>query len=96
MYIVLELTRQSILSLIVVGIFIALFIRIGLGLRKYNEMPAVVILCGALTSIALLYFQKHPETIDMLEDHPILALIGVFVAGAMLVYHILKKQKTND
>ena len=86
------LSRQGLLSLLVTGIFIGLLITIGTRLRKYNEIAAVLVLCGSISALALLYFQKHPETIDMLEDHPVLTVIGICISVGMLIYRVLKSR----
>ena len=93
MYILLELTGKSLLPLLAALIFLALFVKIGLGLEKYNERIAVVVLCGSISMIALLYFYRHPEKLDELADHPNLTVIGVCVSGVILGYHLLKKGK---
>lgn len=85
------MTKQSLLSLLVVGMFIALFITIGTKLKGYGEIGAVVVLCGSLTALSLLYIQKHPETLDMLENHPTLTLVGVTISVVVLISRLFKK-----
>ena len=87
----LMMTRQKLEILLVCGIFIALFITLGMKLRKHNEIVAVIVLCGSLTALFLLYVQRHPEVLDMLENHPTLTLLGLIISVGILVYRLFIK-----
>jgi len=89
--VILSMEREGVLVLLTLGIFIALFLSFGIRWKKHNELPALLVFCGALTLLAVLYLDRHADILDRLENHPKLTVLGVIIAGAGLLYRLFRK-----
>ena len=83
--------RQILKIALTIGVFIASLITFAKKSKKYNEPVPIIIFSGSLAALTLLYLEKNPEALDLIDEHPGLTLVGVIISFSLLFYHIFKK-----